>query len=410
MFFVLGLGRSGFPAARFLRECGYALQVWDDQPSVREQAQEEGFHVASPSADTTTLILSPGIFGHPFQNLIPGCEVMSDIQLFFRFFPQVQAVGITGTNGKSTTCKLIHHGLQKQKIPSVLIGNIGQSPFATLEKGELAQAIHIFELSSYQLEYCTCLPLKITVFLNVSPHHLERHGSMEQYTAIKRKIFHHAEVKIVGPSLEPKEYSWAMLPSFSLDENILEHVSLPEGLRTPHNQLNCAAAYAVLHSLGHMPTNDPFHGFEGLAHRQELIGTFCGITYLNDSKATNPQAALVALQACPAGPVYWIAGGVIQEDDLEVLLPGLYRITHAFVIGQSGTRYHSFLTQQGIAVTQCGELTHAVHSATALARAAGRTSTILFSPGCASFDAFCNFEHRGQAFQRAVKALWTQNV
>lgn len=407
-FFVLGLGRSGLAVSQYLLSRGEQVFVWDDRPEVQRQALAQGLMVApfQEGFNCSTFVISPGIASHRFKDEAKraGCEIVNDIHLFFKFFPHVQAVGITGTNGKSTTCSLIHHALSRQNYPSILAGNIGVPIFSTLSQGVPQNGMYILELSSYQLEYAPSLPLKIAMILNVSPHHLERHGTMREYMTIKKKILDNAFFRIVGESLR-SEMDEVEVDFF--DHTTLGDTALPECLRAPHHSLNSAAACAVLRAMGKEHPH-AFEGFSPLDHRQEWLGPFQQIRYCNDSKSTNPVATLSAIQSCPKGPIYWIGGGVAQNDDLSFLDEGLDRVTHSFLIGESAQRYGEFLKARGAPYTYSHRLDQAVNEATYMATEGKEPATILFSPGCASFDQFDNFEHRGQNFKECIEQLWVR--
>jgi UDP-N-acetylmuramoylalanine--D-glutamate ligase len=407
-FFVLGLGRSGLAVSHYLHSRGERVCVWDDRLDAQEEALSQGLTVAPFQSEFNgrTFVISPGIGSHRFKDEAKrlGCEIVNDIHLFFKFFPHVQAIGITGTNGKSTTCSLIHHALSRQEYPSILAGNIGIPIFSTLINGAPQNGMYILELSSYQLDYSWSLPLKIAVLLNISPHHLERHGSMENYTKIKKKIFDNAFFRIMGASVCPDTSPTDVV---LFDHTTLGNITLPECLRAPHHHLNSGAAYAVLCALG-KASPSAFEGFSPLDHRQEWLGPFQQIRYCNDSKSTNPVATLSAILSCPKGPIYWIGGGVSQNDDLSFLEGGVDRVTHSFLIGESAQRYGEFLAQKGRSYTYSQRLDQAVEEATQMATQAQEPATILFSPGCASFDQFDNFEHRGQNFKEYIEHLWVR--
>lgn len=406
-FFVLGLGESGMAVAKFLKNKNYHVEAWDDEINKQDQANKEGIALSYPSCwqNNPVVIVAPGIGKHPLKQSaeLAGLELVSDIQLFFRFFPETKAIGVTGSVGKSTTCSLIHHALIKQGCLSVLAGNIGIPIFSTVDRGKAQDAIYILEFSSYQLELCFDIKLKIGVLLNIVPHHLERHGSMAAYSAIKEKILSFAETKIVGNNqyLNPK---WLEdKDCITFNENDLSSVSLPITLRTSHNMQNAAAAYKVLKLLEKKPI---FDDFVGLRHRLEWVGQFQGIAYWNDSKATTPHSAASAIDSMNQRPLYWICGGVLQNDDLSVLISVLSRVTCAFVIGESGKRYEEFLERFNIPVTDAGTVDNAVKLATFMAKALQSSANILFSPGSASFDQFTNFEQRGDTFISFVKNFW----
>jgi UDP-N-acetylmuramoylalanine--D-glutamate ligase len=410
-FFVLGLGKSGQAVANFLYAQQKTCYVWDDDPEKQKAAKAQGFVLGWPENEQPCVIASPGIADHwakqrAYQN---NCRVICDIQLFFDFFPYVNAIAVTGSNGKSTTCALVHHALQSQNVPSVLTGNIGIPPFSTLIKGIPQNALHIFELSSYQLELCEYLPLKVAVLLNLFPHHLERHETMENYLAIKEKIFAHAEKKVVGNNQWLQKWhtnAHTLFHAADLSDEWLSALSQEMQIffRPIHNKLNGSAAFHILNILGEKPL---FHGFKGLFHRQEFVAQRKHIFFWNDSKATNPDAAFCALNTFfdENAILLWIAGGALQKDDLSPLIPMLPKIHHAFIIGQSQDRFGHFLTQHRVPFHTYQTLEQALFAAFHLATSQRMTANIVFSPACASFDQFRDFEARGDFFKNAVLDL-----
>lgn len=476
-FCILGLGRTGISTAQYLRTMGHELIVWDDDAQKQSAAEMDGFTLWSEafSWDGVTLIASPGIEKHTLMNRArhAHCRVISDIQLFNETFPHIRTIGVTGSNGKTTTCALIHHGLTKYGIPCVLAGNIGVPIFSTVHHGQPQDAVYILELSSYQLELSNNLNIDIAIILNLFPHHLERHGTMDQYRAIKQSLLNHARIGwipfdwpipvdshasigkkekvalassgVLGVhSPDARAENWAAQPCkkekvpsphtrslHTWSTEMLDGYHLPHFLQTKHNRDNAAAAVAALWAFECYD----FHGFQdftGLEHRQEIVGCWNSVIYCNDSKATNPHAAALALQACPKGPVFWIAGGVQQNDDLSILDDWAHRITHGFVIGSAKYRYAEWLKSHNRPATLCASLADAVEKSgdkaisflqehpnsekyqvtspgilPSMPSGTGDgtypSTTVLFSPGCASFDQFRDFEHRGQVFKDCVK-------
>lgn len=396
--------------ARFLQKMGSSVVVWDDSESVRRNAQEQNLKVSMDTSKAQIVVRAPGIGEHALLEGLEPCQrVISDIQLFFDFFPFVHALGVTGSNGKSTTCTLIHEGLQRAGRSSLVAGNIGKPIFETLDEHP-PKAIYVIELSSYQLEYCHNLPLEVAVCLNLSPHHLERHKSMENYAAIKLRIFRNARSGLISDDMRqwvPDEMQRTLeeYTKYPLDKALL-----PLSLRPEHNRLNTRAACAVLEKLGISDGLSLLQEFKGLEHRQEWVGKFLNVTYCNDSKSTNPYATLSALKACDEGPVYWIGGGVDQVDDLSILRPAVERITHAFLMGPASARYECFLKEHNCPVTLTSGLQDAAQQATTMAIAQKEDIAILLSPGCASFDAFTNFEHRGLCFKQWIHSFWAYHV
>jgi UDP-N-acetylmuramoylalanine--D-glutamate ligase len=467
LYVILGLARSGLSCARALRRMGIDCVLWDDNPIQRQGAVDEGFCVRAPaelaldcaplSQNDVVLVVSPGIGRH--ECLVwagqRGMRVVCDVQLFFDLFAGVQAVGVTGTHGKSTTCALIAYGLTRLGQAAVLAGNIGTPIFSTLverpipmptagqdlagnQEASLGQdldgqandapqwclvpqdALYVLELSSYQLELCDRLPLQVSACLNLSAHHLERHGSMAVYRQAKERIFRHSLQAFADPDLHlPKTLPFVAQSDREFD--------LPAYLDLPHNRANVAAAVTVLKAIGHqsLPV-DLWQGFQGLDHRQQRVKQWQGLVAWNDSKATTPLAAVQALLSCPDGPVFWICGGVLQADDLDGLARASWRLAGAFCYGQAGDRYGQTLARMGVPVQVFHDLLPAIQAATEAALAAKKSSApvagnpveggllpqdchIVFSPGCASFDQFASFEARGQAFCNAINQLWSPN-
>lgn len=381
-FFILGLGRSGRAVAEFLANNSFSFSVWDDHEPTRDFALSKGWVLSDTFPKGTTLIIAPGIGHHRLKDeaLSLSSPIISDVQLFFNFFPSVASVGITGTYGKSTTCSLIAYELDALGIPVVLAGNIGIPLFSIVKKvNEVLTSLYVIEVSSYQLEYTSYLPFKVAVLLNVAPHHLARHGSLEAYTAVKRKIFDHATMGWEG---------------FSGKEGVMLD-------KFPHQE-NASTALEVIRCLGYQPRSTPFKGFQGLSHRQEYVGCFSGVTYWNDSKATSPYAVASALKNCPPGPLLWIAGGVNHDDDHTVITPFLSRITHGFFIGESAAMWGAFCAHHSIPFTLSGTLEQALLDASSLSFTLSPCH-IMLSPGCASFDQFKDFEERGNLFKNLIK-------
>ena len=425
-FCILGFGRTGISTAHYLRQQGHHLVVWDDQVARRNRAEQDGFTLFSQSFpwSQSTLIASPGVGKHPLIQEAGknGCRVISDIQLFFEHFPDIQSIGVTGSNGKTTTCALIHHGLTQHGVPCVLAGNMGIPIFSTLVDGKAGLGIYILELSSYQLELSAPLPLDVAIILNLFPHHLDRHGTMAQYRFIKNTILKRAQRSWVphhwllpenhGP-VSPYMVQAPRIPEIGASPDQLTHhwspsmvqgYTVPKGLDNTHSRDNMAAAIGALWSFG-CTNRDAFINFKGLEHRQEELGCWHNIVYCNDSKATNPHAAALALQAYAGAPIYWIAGGVIEEDDLSILDHCAPHITHGFFIGQARHRYAAWLSTHHVPVTICDSLDQAVawaHTMATQKDPGNSLKTVLLSPGCASLDQFQDFEHRGKVFKTCV--------
>ena len=457
---VLGLGRSGLTTARALKASGATPLCWDDQPEARAALASEGLGAfdfrAEGWGDVTTFLLSPGIphtfpAPHPLvsearaQGIAPTC----DVNAFFQSAPQAQIIGVTGTNGKSTTCTLISHLLQTCHRQVALGGNIGIPVLGleTLPKG----GIYVLELSSYQLELTPDLDLDVAVMLNITPDHLSRHGGLEGYVAAKKRIFHNRTKPIkaligiddplsaqVFEELQAHAQSHASPPltllpvctqpssdgnplpfpdAICLQDGVLRHFDKGRlllsfdlrpftNLKGTHNHQNAALSYGALALLG-LPAEDILQGFAsfpGLAHRQENVGLLEGITYINDSKATNGEATLKAIQAYEGATIYLILGGQAKEDGLSPLIPVLSHIHHAFLMGEAASAFGEFLKAHHVPFTHSHTLIQALTDAREHALTDPQpAAVILLSPACASFDQFKDFEARGNAFRDAVR-------
>ncbi|TQV70834.1 UDP-N-acetylmuramoyl-L-alanine--D-glutamate ligase [Denitrobaculum tricleocarpae] len=446
---VLGLGKSGLSAARALSSAGAEVWAWDDNKDSRQRAASEGLPIVDLHdcdwSQPVSLILSPGIphsFPAPHEVVElarhSGCEIISDIELLARAQRGVRFVGITGTNGKSTTTTLIGHILKQAGRPVAVGGNLG---VPALELEALTQdGIYVLEMSSYQLEITRSITFDIAVLMNISPDHLDRHGGFDGYVAAKKLIFHRQArpcTAIVGTDddtcrkifedlSEANEQNIVPISGSSAvkdgvyvaggilidnsqgdEEQVLDLRDLPN-LPGEHNAQNAAAAYAVAVTLGvsRVQIVEGLKTFGGLEHRQEMVAEIDGVRYVNDSKATNADAAARAL-AC-YDLIYWIAGGRAKEGGLDGLESFYPRIAEVFLIGEAETAFASVLEGR-FPVKRCGTLAKAVSAAAAAAKAAhtqqGSSPVVLLSPACASFDQFPSFEARGTAFKAAVAEL-----
>jgi len=443
---VLGLGVSGLATARALHAAGAEVWAWDDNEDMRAAAQAKDI----PLVDLTTcnwrelftLVISPGIpHTHPEPHPVAALarehnvEIVGDIELLARAQRNAQYIGITGTNGKSTVTSLIGHIFQLAGRGVAVGGNLGV-PALALESLDTGSA-YVLEMSSYQLEITLSITFDVAVLLNISPDHLERHGGMDGYIAAKRQIFHRQtkpRTAIVGVDDDISRAIYDGLRSageqvvvpisgqtrcaggvFVVD-GILHDDTDGQGLAVmdlreiptlpgAHNWQNAAAAYAACKAAGIEPPviSACLRSFPGLEHRQELIASIDGILYVNDSKATNADAASKALSCYDA--IYWIAGGQAKQSGLAGLEAYYPRITHAFLIGESQDDFADAL--DGIVeLSRCGTLDQAVPYARELALAQGKEgAVVLLSPACASFDQFTNFEARGEAFRALVEGL-----
>ena len=443
---VLGLARSGLAAAAALKAGGARVHAWDDAAGGREAAASRGIVVADLRefdwSRVAALVLSPGIpHTHPAPHPVvaaaraAGVPIIGDIELLARSEPEASFVGITGTNGKSTTTALIGHILAANGKRAEVGGNLGTPVLALAPLGR--GGTYVLELSSYQLELAPSLACDVAVLLNITPDHLDRHGGMAGYVAAKRRIFEQQEPadtavvgvddeicrgiasdvrrarrqKVVPISAERAvEGGVYVVDGILTDDTEAKAARVMEMKRAPrlrgrHNWQNAAAAFAAARRAGVSAAAAAagIESFPGLAHRQELIATIDGIRYVNDSKATNADAAAKAL-AC-YDTVYWIAGGLPKAGGIASLAPFFPRIRHAFLIGEAADAFARTLEGQ-VPYSNLGDLESAVEAARARAtRERIEGAVVLLSPACASFDQFANFEERGEAFRALVARL-----
>ncbi|HKW53424.1 MAG TPA: UDP-N-acetylmuramoyl-L-alanine--D-glutamate ligase [Stellaceae bacterium] len=443
---VMGLARSGLVAAQALQHGGAKVMAWDDAAAKRDAAAAAGVPIVdlgtTDLAGVRALVLSPGIpHTYPKPNPVAararaaGARIIGDIELLAQSRRQARYVGITGTNGKSTTTSLIGHIVAQSGRAVAVGGNLGMPALSLAPLG--ADGIYVLEMSSYQLELTESLTFDVAVLLNITPDHLDRHGGMDGYIAAKRRIFarqKNPQTAILGVD---DEFSRAMADALArggaqrvvpisaetrapggvyveagwliddMEGAARRMLELRRAARLPgtHNWQNAAAAYAATRALGidNSTAIAGIIGFGGLAHRQELIATIDGVAYVNDSKATNADATAKALACYDA--IYWIAGGLPKEGGITSLAPFFPRIRHAFLIGKATEEFAATLEGR-VPSSRCGELGRAVAAAREAALAQRKPgAVVLMSPACASFDQFANFEERGDVFRRLVQAL-----
>jgi UDP-N-acetylmuramoylalanine--D-glutamate ligase len=445
---VLGLGLSGLAVARALKAGGASPILWDDKPAVRDEAASQGFVVrdlaAADWSSFAALVLAPGIpLAHPEPHwsvgraLEAGVEVIGDIELLFRerarSTTQSKVVVITGTNGKSTTTALTAHLLEAAGKRVALGGNIGK---AVLDLEPFADDLtYVIELSSFQIELAPGIVADTAALLNITPDHLDRHGTVENYAAIKSAVFAHLApdgTAVIGIDDVPSRAIAGSLEGpfavkrIAVGRPVETGVYAQDGvlhemdggaelakidlagvgsLRGAHNWQNAAAAYALARSqrLASAAIAQGLKSFAGLAHRMEQVARRGKVLFVNDSKATNADAAGKALASFT--DIYWIIGGRPKEGGLAGLEPFYPRIARAYLIGEAA---EAFARQLGDAVdhVQCGTLARAVEQASADAgRSDAREPVVLLSPACASYDQFDNFAKRGDAFRDLVMML-----
>ncbi|SDC33633.1 UDP-N-acetylmuramoyl-L-alanine--D-glutamate ligase [Ruegeria marina] len=448
---VLGLGRSGLATARALRAGGAEALCWDDNAAAREGAEGEGFVIRDlrkPGVwdDVACLIVSPGIpHLYPEPNpviaaaLEAGIPVDNDIGLFFRSFagpewdgfdtlPRV--VAVTGSNGKSTTSALIHHILTEAGRPAQLAGNIGRGVL-DIAPGEEGSVV-VLELSSYQTDLARALTPDVAVFTNLSPDHLDRHAGMGGYFAAKRRLFAEGgpDRAVIGVDETEGLYLAGQLSEGPADDRVIRvsvsrkltgpgwqvfarkgflseyrkgrqagSIDLREirGLPGVHNHQNACAAYAACRALGLSPRTIEagMRSYPGLPHRSQIVAEAGGVTFVNDSKATNVDAAQKALGAFRR--IRWICGGLQKEGGIAALNGALGEVLKAYVIGREAAQ---FALQLEVEAEVCTTMARAVERAMEEAEAG---DTVLLAPAAASFDQYDNFERRGEDFTAEVE-------
>lgn len=448
---VLGLGRSGLATAKALLAGGAEPLCWDDSVEARDAAEAEGFVIHDLTRmnaweDVSTLIVSPGIphlYPEPNKVIVnawdAGVPVDNDIGLFFRSFANDEwdgfdvaprVVAVTGSNGKSTTSALIHHILEHVGRASQLAGNIGRGvlDIDPAIDGEVV----VLELSSYQTDLARALMPDIAVFTNLTPDHLDRHGGMGGYFAAKRRLFAEGgpDRAIVGVDESEGRYLANQLVEAATDDRVIR-VSVDRKLSGPgwsvfarkgflseyrkgrqvgsvdlrgikslpgsHNHQNACAAYSAVRALGLAPKviEAALQTFQGLPHRSQFVGEQGGVTYVNDSKATNVDSADKALQAFKS--VRWIAGGMGKDGGIEALQSSLSHVAKAYLIGHSAKDFALQLGDTPYEICETMEVAVAHAS-----EEAQDGDTVLLAPAAASFDQYPDFEKRGEDFMDEV--------
>jgi UDP-N-acetylmuramoylalanine--D-glutamate ligase len=468
---VYGLGRSGLVAAEALLASGAKVTAWDDRllpgegrgpgrceaavPAALDPGLRRGTEIANLNeADLRqfdSLVVTPGLplNRHPIAQRARevGVEIIGDIELFARARPELpphKVVGITGTNGKSTTTALVHHILRTAGVPATMGGNIG---LPILAQDPLPEGgVYVLELSSYQLDLTQSLDCDVAVLLNITPDHLDRYENFDAYAASKARLFEmqspYGSAVIVGRDEHSRAMAnrigdrlvhtaigdWSGEDAISLcpstkvrlfgadettentlligDDNYGDQSQWPT-LQGPHNGQNVVVAMATTYALitrHKVDVPDAALGsalktFPGLPHRMERVREKEGVAFVNDSKATNPTATAPALAAFDK--IRWICGGQAKTDNLDECAPHFGHVRKAYTIGQASELFASLLSPH-MAVAECETLERAVRAAAGEAEAG---DTVLLSPACASFDQFRDFEDRGDQFKRLVGDL-----
>ena len=439
---LFGLGGSGLSTLRALVAGGAEVAGWDDNEAARAKAAAAGFApVDLAAADWSKFqlfVLAPGVpLTHPKPHWTVECAkaaglaIVGDIELFAREraarAPAAPFVAITGTNGKSTTTALIAHVLRQAGREVAMGGNIGV-PILDLPPPS-DDRVHVIECSSFQIDLAPSLAPSVGLLINITPDHLDRHGTLEAYAALKERLVARAGIAIVGIDDEPcraiaarigaRRRNWRITisarPSPLADIFVEDHSVTMRGVAEPlidlrnsralrgeHNGQNAACAVAAAATLGvdAEAVARGFASFPGLAHRMEQVGRQGRVLFVNDSKATNADAAEKALLSFR--DIFWILGGKPKEGGIEPLRPLFPRVAKAYLIG---TASQSFAATLGDAVPfeRCGTLEAATSAAARdAALSEAPEPVVLLSPACASYDQFPNFEARGDRFRALV--------
>ena len=427
---VLGLARSGAAAAEALLASGAEVIAWDRQPHAREPFEGRCRLIDPLELDLTGfagVVVSPGVplNSHPIGPHVwqYGLPVIGDIELFAAArasLPAHRVVGITGTNGKSTTTALVHHILEAAGIPSLMGGNIGDP---ILGQEPLPEGgIYVLELSSFQIDLTFTLDCDVAALTNITPDHLDRYAGFEAYAASKERLF---QMQTSGTAIICDEdapttaiadrLAAAGKPLVRVNTADLDAGGLAEGrspsLAGPHNAQNAAVAVAICRQLGLTDAQiaDGLATYRGLPHRMERVCEVAGVAYINDSKATNAASAAPALAAFPPDPainggaprIHWIVGGLPKEDGLGACADHVANIAAAYTVGEAGPMFADLLEGQ-VRVERCELISEAVRRA---AEAARPGEVVLLSPACASYDQFRDYEKRGHHFRQMVGAI-----
>ena len=422
---VLGLARSGLAAAESLLASGAEVAAWDKLDAARAKLADRA-EIADPLEIDLRgfdgVVVSPGVplNTHPITGRAAtfGVPLIGDIELFAQARPSLpphRVIGITGTNGKSTTTALVHHLLTSAGVAARMGGNIG---LPVLGEEPLPEGgVYVLELSSYQLDITQSLACEAAALTNVTPDHLDRYDGFPAYAASKARLFamqsseqfavfgcNDDETRAVQTTEAARRVA-GRAACADLGALAPRQAGWPS-LQGPHNLENAAIAVALMEELGltRAQCEAGLASFTGLPHRMELLGTYGGVLFVNDSKATNPASTAPALAAWPANPnrrVHWICGGLPKGDDLDECAPFFGNIAAAYTIGEAGPRFAELL-EPHTHVERCEMLCEAVSRAHAAAKPG---DVVLFSPACASFDQFRDYEARGDSFREIVAML-----
>ena len=449
---ILGLSKTGISSIKFLKKKGFDVFGWDDNKKILSKIKKNGLNIQilnkANLKKMTFLLVSPGIPSSGKKKHVilkqarkEKVEIVNDVELFFRFNPEEKYIGVTGTNGKSTTVCLLNHTLKKLKINNSLSGNIGKPVF---DLKNYKQSFNILEISSFQLESMTRTRFNVAVLLNISKDHIERHENFQKYISEKIKIFNNQsenDFSIIGVDDKVTSYlvkklkkklnskiitisgknnsadiyvkNRKLIINLNLGKKkVFKKINIEQfkNFLGEHNYQNIAAVYAIILSLGFLDwkkIENSIKSFKILPHRLQKIRKVCDITFINDSKATNIDATDQALKNF--NNIYWILGGRIKEKNLQKLKKHFFRIKHVFLVGETKFLYEKYL-RNFLECTIVKNLAEAVKLSYFLAKEKikkekVKPSIILLSPACSSLDEWRDFEERGNAFIKIVKRI-----
>jgi|TARA_Y100000991_G_scaffold28338_1_gene17955 UDP-N-acetylmuramoylalanine--D-glutamate ligase len=426
---ILGLGLSGLAAARVLLNSKANIFVFDDKkekPSIIKKSNWINYNYW-PWESIKTLVVSPGI---PINNkekhnaiklaIDNKVKIINDIDLFVEIYPKAKIIGITGTNGKSTTAALLFHILKFNKIKSVICGNFGIPACSINDPGE--NGVIILELSSYQLDGAKSLSLDIATIINITPDHLDYHETFDRYVSSKLKIINFLKRngifiydksnKLLNKIIDANKYNSLKFSSVN-EKEAKDFINDNNYLKGTHNAINASIAISIAKKLN---INDnkielAIKRFEGLSHRMEPLYISSNFKIINDSKSTNGESTAAALKSF--SNIFWIVGGKPKNDGIGQAKNFLDKVVEVFLIGNS-TKYFSeeiLKFNENIPINECITL----EKATILAIKKSKMSklknyVILLSPSAASFDQFKSFEDRGNQFKKIISQQIEQGI
>jgi UDP-N-acetylmuramoylalanine--D-glutamate ligase len=411
---VLGLARTGLSVVEYLWNSSANVVAWDDREEARERVKGKAKLADPMEMDLErfdAIVVSPGVplNTHPIAEKARRAEtpLICDIELFAQARPELpphKVVGITGTNGKSTTTALIHHICETAGMPTRMGGNIGKPILGEKELPE--GGVYVLELSSFQIDLTQSLDCDVAVLLNITPDHLDRYDSFEAYAASKARLFKmqsdgHAKIIAIDDAPSAAIAAGAKGLVIQISAGGCMDQSRWPALQGPHNAQNAIAAMSASRRLGisEEAIEQGLRSYPGLPHRMERVAQKDGVLFVNDSKATNPTSTAPALAAYPA--IHWILGGRAKTNDLDACEPYFDHVRAAYTIGETADMFETLLSPV-MPVSNCGTIRKAVQVAS---KAAKSGETVLLSPACASFDQYRDFEERGDDFRAAVGSV-----